>query len=477
MLADHDIWVNIYDEQSKTIIKMNLGDVVKRITTREMPCIFKMEAAKALAIAVRTWVVKKLKLFDGTGCEDHKGADICTSMRGCSQITDLEAFKKDIGNKFYDVYNLVCDAVESTSGQIITCGGRPIAAEYHLACGGGTENSEDVLGNRVMYFRKVLCKYCSDSPNWESTVDITIKELEDKLNIKALKNSSVWGPEVEGVIESIERDETGRVKAIKIGGKYFTGVEIKDMLGLESSRFGWDPMVLRFKVRGSGTGLGMCLYGADHMAGEGAACSDILKYYYTNINIEYIDAPGDQIPLKGKSFIIDPGHGGDSGNDEKGPSGLREKDVNLCIAKMLSELLEKSGARVVLTHYEDEDISLPKRVEMINNIRPNFVISIHQNSFFAPGVSGTEVYCYRGDVEGKKLGDMVLNNIVKSLGTVNRGDRNADFYILRESKVSAIVVECMYISNPEEEQRLKDDNVKYEIAKSIYRGIMDYYGI
>lgn len=477
MHADHDIWISIYDEGSSSIVKMRLDDAVKRVTARELPDLFDMEAVKALATAVRTSIVKKLKMFDGTGCYRHNGADICTEMKGFSDITDMDLLKKAIGDNFENIYELASMAAKSTSGLIITCGGRPIAADYHLTCGGGTENSEDVLGNRVMYFRKVLCKYCSNSKHWENTVDISIEELENKLKVRASKGSSLWGPELQGVIEEIERDETGRVRRIKIGGKYFTGIEVKELLGLSSSRFGWDPLVLRFKVRGSGSGIGMCLYGADAMAQKGYTFMDILKYYYTGINIENIDIAGGESPLRGKVFVIDPGHGGESGDDEKGPTGLREKAVNLYIAKKLAEYLENSGADVKLTRYKDEDVSLVRRVEFINSIRPNFVIIIHQNSFFALGVSGTEVYYYRGDSEGEKLSRTVLENIVKALGTTNRGSRNADFYMLRESKVSAIVVESMYISNSEEERRLKEDPVKDEIARSIYRGIMDYYGI
>jgi len=457
---DCNVIVNVFDVQNNNIIKMKLDDVVKRITVRELPEHFEIEAVKALAIAVRTSIVKRLKMFDGMSSEDYKGADISTSMKGCRELTDFNLLKEAVGSDFDNMYELSCRAAEDTSGLIITCGGRPILADYHLSCGGGTENSEDVLGNTIMYFRKVLCKYCAGSPHWESTVDITVKELEEKLDTKLSQDSSIWGPKIEGIIDDIERDDTGRVRKIKIGGRYFTGREIRKLLSLNSSRFGWDPVVIRFKIRGHGTGLGMCLYGANVMARNGSTFEEILNYYYTNITIEKIDTAGAGNPLRGKVFVIDPGHGGELGDDEAGPSGLREKDVNLYIAQRLAEYLEKNGASVKLTRYTDEDISLPKRVEMINNIRPNFVISIHQNSFFAPGVSGTEVYFYRGDIEGEKMGKNILNNIVKSMGTVNRGNRNADFYILRESKVSSVLVECMYISNPEEERKLRCDEIK-----------------
>lgn len=477
MQTDHEIQINVYDEQNHALVAMRLDDVVKRVVASELPEVLEIEAVKAMAIAVRTAVIKKLRIFDGVGCEEFKGADISTGMKGCSSITDMDHMKELLKDKFDMYYNLASDAADSTSGLIITCGGRPIAARYHMTCGGGTENSEDVFGNRVMYFRKVLCSYCSGSPYWENVVDIPVEELEQKLNVKIEKRSSIYGPRIEGAIDDIERDETGRVRGIKIGGRNFSGNEIRDLLNLSSSRFGWDPVVIRIRVRGTGDGVGMCLYGANSLAREGRNCFDILKYYFTNINIEYMDMAEEGAPLKGKVFALDPGHGGEYGDDEKGPTGLREKDVNLDIAKKLAGYLERSGAGVLLLRDKDEDISLPNRLEMVNSIRPNFLISIHQNAFFAPGVSGTEVFCFRGDNEGYKLGNMVLDNIVKVLGTVNRGCKYADLYILRESKVSSIAVECMYITNPGEERRLREDKTLDEIAKSIYRGIMDYYGI
>lgn len=477
MQADCDIQVNVYDEENNNLVKMELGEVVRRMTASEIPDSFEIEAVKALSVAIRSTIAKRLKIFDGAGCEKQRGSDICTGMKGGRGITDLEYLKKLYKDSFDSRYRLACDAAKETSGLIMTCGGRPIAADYHLTCGGGTENSEDVCRNSIMYFRKVLCSYCSDSPYWENTVDIPVEELEDKLKVKIKKDSSIYGPKIESVIEEIERDETGRVRKIRIGGRYFTGIEVKDLLGLSSSRFGWDPVVVRFKVRGTGDGLGMCLYGANSMASEGKRYTEILNYYYTNINIEQIDMAGEGIPLKGKIFVLDPGHGGEDGDDERGPTGLREKDVNLYVSQKIGEYLIKNGAKVIFTREKDEDISMQNRVEMVNNIRPNFLISIHQNGFFAPGVSGTEVYCFRGDHEGERLGRIVLDNIVKGTGTINRGCKYADLYILRESKVSSIVIECMYITNPAEEKMLVDDSIKDEIARSIFRGIMDYYGI
>ena len=481
MDTDNGIYVNVFDENTKETVVMELEEIVKKATTivytsiqKETPDVFEIEAIKAISIVIRTQVIRRLKRFNGIKWNEEIDADISTGMSGFEYIIGSPKIPRE---GFDEVYNKCSALVDDTKGFIITFGGKPIKAEYHLVCGGGTENSEDVLGNKIMYLRKVLCEYCFNSTNYEGVIDIPINEIEDKLNVKVTEESSIYGPEIKGVFEDVQRDETGRVKRIKVGERYFSGIEIRDLLGLNSSRFGWDPLVIRFKSRGLGDGLDMCLYGAYKMAEEGKSYTEILKYYYTGVQIVNINSAGGGVPLSGKTFIIDPGHGGDNGGDEKGPTGLREKDVNLYIAKSLVELLEKDGALVYLTRLKDEDISIIKRIEYVNSIRPNFLISIHQNFFFALGVSGTEVYYYRGDLEGEKMGRLILDNIAKSLGTANRGTKNAEFAIIRESKVSSILVECMYISNPKEEEALKSDQVKREIAKAIYRGVLEYYGI
>ncbi len=477
MDADCETWIRIFDEKNKSIIKLELGEMVKRITAHEVDKNFHIEAVKALAVAIRTTIARNLSMFDGQGCCGNIEADVCTSMKGCDCISGMDLLKEALKDRFDECWSLAQRAVDDTKGMIIKCGGKPIKAEYHLACGGGTQNSEDVYGNSVMYFRKVLCNYCRGSLYYENIVDIPVKEIEDKLHVKCSNGSPVSGPKIEGMIDEIEREETGRVRKIKIGGKYFTGNEIKELLGLNSSRFGWDPLVLRFRVRGTGNGIGMCLYGADSMAREGRSYFDILKYYYTNIDIEKIDLVNDEKPLEGRIFVIDPGHGGVYSDEEKGLLGVRESEVNLYIAKKLRGYLEQSGAKAILTRTDDVEMSLPARVEMVNSIRPNFLISIHQNWFYTSGISGTEAFFYRGDKDGENMSRMIVDNIVKSLGTVNRGSKYADLYLLRESKISSVVVECMYLSNPLEEKKLSDEKVKDEIARAIYQGIMDYYGL
>jgi stage II sporulation protein D len=466
--------VKIYDIHSGTIRRIDLEDLVAEILASHIPIEFDMEALKAQAVLIRTNILRQSPAYGGSGCQIHPGAMLCNTAH-CVEWTPIEVLKEIWGDSFRDKWSRAAAAAQSTIGRYMAIGSRPINAYYHTCCGGATENSENILGNKVVYLRRVLCDRCKDSAYWEEQRDITVEELEQRLGIKLRPAGPVNGASIDGFIDQVDRDQHGRIRSLRIGGKYFSGSDLKTLLGLSSTRFGWDPVMLRFYSRGSGHGLGMCQCGADAMAREGKSYQDILCYYFTGASIEVAQQHEADRPLKGKVFVIDPGHGGQSG-DNIGPGGLREKDVNLDIARKLVVLLEKAGAQAYLTRGDDREMLLSERAEMANTIRPHFFISIHQNGFYHPGVSGAEAYHYEGDLEGERLGRMIMLQLVKDLGTADRGVKTANFYILREIKVASLLLETAYITNPDEEQKLRSEHYRADIAASIFMGIIRYYG-
>ncbi|MCT4618942.1 MAG: N-acetylmuramoyl-L-alanine amidase [Marinisporobacter sp.] len=212
------------------------------------------------------------------------------------------------------------------------------------------------------------------------------------------------------------------------------------------------------------------------MAKEGKSVEEILKYYFTGVQIKEFDRPSINKPLQGKIIVLDPGHGGINTEDIIGPTGLREKDVNLSISLQLATLLRNAGATVYETRTEDVYVPLSKRCNLANEVRPHFFISIHQNNFLNPNISGSEIYHYRGDRESETLAGFILEELWNTLGLVKRGIKNADFYLLREVKSSVIHVEVAFITNPKEEEKLRDEEFQHQVAKAIVKGIMKYYG-
>ncbi|MBC7319758.1 N-acetylmuramoyl-L-alanine amidase [bacterium] len=179
-------------------------------------------------------------------------------------------------------------------------------------------------------------------------------------------------------------------------------------------------------------------------------------------------------------IILDPGHGG---NDPGaiGPSGLKEKDVTLDIVLYMKGLLESAGYQVVLTRDGDYNVSqnpqnsrdeLNARVVIINNHNSAILVSVHCNSANSPIPGGIEVFYYRD--EDKFFAEKVCSSLVEITGRYNRGAKKAEFFLLKNTNIPAILVEALFISNPIEEKLLMDPLYRRKIAGGIVTGILKY---
>src|SRR5699024_10801251 len=126
----------------------------------------------------------------------------------------------------------------------------------------------------------------------------------------------------------------------------------------------------------------------------GKNAEEILKYYFTGVEIEEADLWSINLPLKGKVLLIDAGHGGKEIGVQK--NGILEKELNLEIVLILNKLLEKVGAKTVLIRDRDQYVSLSDRLEMSNTLKAHFLLSIHGNDNLDMG-NITQVYGYPGD--------------------------------------------------------------------------------
>jgi len=179
-------------------------------------------------------------------------------------------------------------------------------------------------------------------------------------------------------------------------------------------------------------------------------------------------------------ICIDPGHGGhDPG--AIGPTGLKEKVVALYVAQELSDLfeLEGCGIETYLTRFDDEFVSLQGRCDAANQNGADLFISIHCNSFHKPQASGFEVWTSVGWTPADKYASHVFQKI-RSYFPFKRGrvdmsdgdeDKEAQFKVLRGTKMPAILVELSFISNPYEEHEMKDPEWRDTMARAIYEGV------
>jgi N-acetylmuramoyl-L-alanine amidase len=177
-------------------------------------------------------------------------------------------------------------------------------------------------------------------------------------------------------------------------------------------------------------------------------------------------------------IVVDPGHGGfDPG--AIGVTGLQEKDVNLDIALRLSEMLLAAKAKVSATRTSDTHVFLTERSLFTSRIEPDVFVSVHANSInlsadsaFMP--AGTETYFWHVDNGSMELARLIQEELVLALGSVDRGVKRKSLHVLRETSVSAALVEVGFLSSPEEEQLLADPAYRQRAAEGIFQGILRY---
>lgn len=182
--------------------------------------------------------------------------------------------------------------------------------------------------------------------------------------------------------------------------------------------------------------------------------------------------------LSGEKIYVDPGHGG-SEPGAIGPTGLNEKDVNLRVATVLKNCLVEYGlATVRMSRTGDTYVSLWSRCNDANTWGADRFISIHHNSFSDPTVNGTETFCHpNGSSNSFDLRNKVQAQLLLWGGLNDRGAKTADFYVLRNTSMPAVLTEASFISNPAEEARLRDAGYTWRQGYYIYKGFCDHYGV
>lgn len=177
--------------------------------------------------------------------------------------------------------------------------------------------------------------------------------------------------------------------------------------------------------------------------------------------------------------VIDPGHGGkDPG--KIGTNDALEKDINLQIAQKVKSNLEEQNIKVIMTREDDtaEDSKLAdmkKRVAQINEAKPEIVVSIHQNSYSQADVKGAQVFYYTHS-EVSKEAALCMQEELKLIdsGNTREAKGNDTFYLLKKTEVPTIIVECGFLSNVEEAEKLVDESYQQKMAEAICNGIVKW---
>lgn len=278
-----NISVSVYRSATQSIENYPLEEYVRGVIAAEMPTDFELEALKSQAIAARTYIVKRM--LDNNFSDVPAGAMVSDTVQHQVFLSDDELRKK-WGLSYQEKISKLNKAINETSGLVITYQEKPIDALYFSTSNGYTENSEDYWEKEVPYLRSVDSYWDQESPKFNNTKFVSFEELKSTLGLEQTVSTSSgdW-------IKLVATTEGNRIKSISFGEKVYSGREIRDLLSLNSSSFTWEIKEdgVLFATKGYGHGVGMSQYGANGMAKEGKTTEQIIKYYYTGVELTNID--------------------------------------------------------------------------------------------------------------------------------------------------------------------------------------------
>lgn len=265
------------------IEELPLDTYLLGVVSAEMPASFEQEALNAQSLVARTYTIYSITHNQGK----HNDADICDDS-GCCQawISKEDRMARWEEDQRDANWRKIETAVNTTAGKIITYNGEVIDAFFHSNSGGTTEAPVNVWGGtNYPYLQSVETAGEDAYSQYSSEATFTKEEFKNKILEKHSDFTIDYSKE--DAIKILEYTESGRIKTIKIGNLNLSGVEVRTLLGLKSANFTVtiNGDNIKFEVTGYGHGVGMSQTGADSMAKAGSGYEEIVKHFYTGVEI------------------------------------------------------------------------------------------------------------------------------------------------------------------------------------------------
>lgn len=259
---------NVNVSYNDEVINLELEEYVVGVVACEMPASFDDEALKAMSVAARTFALYKLK--------NNKNYKLKSDTSDQCYIS-LSEMKDKWGNNFDKYYNKIKNLVYETKNEYMIYNDEVIISFYFSISNGYTENVENVFSQKLDYLVSVDSSWDKNSNYKSKDLKIKINDFFNKLGIDYSNNIKI----------KYERSDTGRVNYVYINGNKFKGTKIRSLLSLRSTDFeiSNDKEYVYIKTKGYGHGVGMSQYGANYMAKSGYKYDEILKHYYTDVEI------------------------------------------------------------------------------------------------------------------------------------------------------------------------------------------------
>ncbi len=284
-IVENNYSIKLLHTKTGQIEEIDLEKYLYGVVSAEMPASYEIEALKAQAIVARTYTIYK-KANDP---EKHGEANICDDPNCCQAwITKEDRLAKWDDNK--NIYwDKIVSAVDSTKGKIITYKGEPINAFFHSNSGGKTEAPIDVWGGSGYPYLQTVETAGEDAYlQYASEVILTKEEILER--IKANHPEAEINFDLDNWVQVKEYTEGGRVRTIQIGNVVISGVEARKIFELKSANFNVtkENEKIKFSVIGYGHGVGMSQTGADSLAKDGKTAEEIIKHFYSGVEINKI---------------------------------------------------------------------------------------------------------------------------------------------------------------------------------------------
>lgn len=196
-----------------------------------------------------------------------------------------------------------------------------------------------------------------------------------------------------------------------------------------------------------------------------------------------VNAVHNDLPLLGRIIFVDPGHGGRDPGTSYGK--IEEKDIVLEISNMLRDQLMEKGAIVYMTRETDTDLSsqwdekkkrgdLYRRILMYKKYGAELYLSIHINYYSNSSESGAEVLYNPINPENKIFGEILMNHFKTALGS-RRKLKKTDLYMYKNTTVPGVLIECGFLSNPNERYLMQKESYQKKLSKVITDSVIDYF--
>ena len=261
--------------ENGNIDRVFFEEYVKGVLAGEMPTSFDLEALKAQAVAARSYVLKKMEQ------NKEKDYDVVDTVMNQVYLDDA-TLKEKWKDKYEEKNNKIKQAIVETKGEYMTYNNEVIEAFFFSTSTGKTENSGEVFQTQLPYLKSVDSAWDEEvSPVFSQDNNLSLEEFYQKLNIE-------YNPNLK--IEITKTTSTGRIKELKINDHEFKANDIYQKLNLRSTFFDIKQKDNQVEIttKGYGHGVGMSQYGAYGMAKEGYNYTQILKHYYTGVEIKKI---------------------------------------------------------------------------------------------------------------------------------------------------------------------------------------------